>query len=258
MKGTFLATFLALAVTLPAVAQKKPAPTQHLAGSLERSEVSPPVLAPTLPTLCKPCVFYGGDFNPGDANATGLSDENTLLVLGSSTYAALDVPSGVTVTVTGILVNVQADTAFDPGSATYDIRTGITEGNGGTSIASGTAKIHVALTGRNFLGLNEFTVAVLLPAPQVLSTGEYWFNVTPQCTNSTTDGSCIAGRVFLSNTTQETNGLNPGLQPGGSLYWNSAYFGISWDNWCDSSFGLTAQQCNAASFGLTGSLAKSN
>jgi len=34
-------------------------------------------------------LFYGGDINPASPNAAGLSDENTLLILGgSSTYAS--------------------------------------------------------------------------------------------------------------------------------------------------------------------------
>src|SRR5947209_624939 len=116
VKKTLFATTLVLALTLTAAAQRKPAASQHLAGS---------------------------------------SDENTLLIPNSSTYAAFNVPSGVTAGVTGILVNVQADVNFDPQMAGWDIRTGVSEGNGGTSIASGTNSIMVAATGRNFIGLNE-------------------------------------------------------------------------------------------------------
>ena len=153
-------------------------------------------------------MFYGGDLNPASPNAAGMSDENTLLILGgSSTYASFNL-TGVSANITGILFNVQADANFDPQTATYDVRTGVTDGNGGTSLASGTAAIAVAPTGRNFLGLNEYTVAVQLPTPLLIGPGEYWFNVTPACTNATSDGSCNVGRMFVSNTTNRTNNVN--------------------------------------------------
>ena len=108
------------------------------------------------------------------------------------------------------------------------------------------------LRGRSFLGLNEYTVYVKLPAEQTLTAGEYWFNITPACTNGATDGSCYVGRLFLSNTTQNTNAVVGAAQPAESLYLNSAYFGITWTNWCDSSLGFNIYQCRAASYGLTG------
>ena len=251
MKKLLFATTLVFALTLTAAAgQKKPAASQHLAGIVEEVKLAPPGTS-TPPSLCNPCLFYGGDLNVSDANAAGLSDESTLLVPSSSTYTAYNVPSGVTAGVTGILVNVQASVNFDPNSATYDIRTGVSEGNGGTSVASGTGTIAVASTGRNFVGLNEYTVLVKIPEV-FLSTGEYWFNVTPECTNGATDGSCSVGRIFLSNTTQNTNGVFAGAQPGGSMFLNSSSFGFTWANWCDAALGLNSNQCRAGSFGLTG------
>jgi hypothetical protein len=253
VKKLLFATTLVLALSLTAAAgQKKPAPSQHLAGNTDASRVAPPGIPRDIPSLCNPCLFYGGDLNVSDPNAAGLSDENTLLVSpGSTTYAAYNVPSNVTVGVTGILFNVQADVAFDPQTASWDIRTGVTEGNGGTSVASGSGSISVAATGNNFIGLNEYTVLVKFPAV-FLGTGEYWFNVLPQCTNGATDGSCSVGRIFVSNTTQDMNGRNAHAQPDGSAFLNSTFFGFTWANWCDSSLGLNSQQCRAISFGLTG------
>ena len=115
----------------------------------------------------------------------------------------------------------------------------------------GTGTIKVAATGRNFIGLNEFTVLVRIPTLYI-GTGEYWFNVTPECTNGATDGSCSVGRIFISNTTQNTNGVFANAQPAGSMFLNSPFFGFTWANWCDASLGLNSSQCRAASFGLTG------
>jgi hypothetical protein len=251
MKKTLFAAALVAALAVSAMAaNKKPAVSQHGAGSSEPTKLAPSGIPPA---LCSPCLFYGGDLNPTDPNAAGMSDENTLLIVGgSSTYAPYTVPSGVTAKVTGILFNVQASDNFDPRSATYDIRTGITDGDGGSSVASGSNSVRVASTGRSFLGLNEYTLLVPLSTPVYLTGGEYWFNLTPACTNGATDGSCYEGRFFFSNTTQDTNAVYGEAQPTESMYLNSSYFGFTFTNWCDSSLGFNVAQCRAGSFGLTG------
>jgi len=255
VKTTLFAFALVVALSLSAVAatSKKPAPSLHKAGNpnapLPQFNNSP---NPNPPSLCHPCLFYGGDVNPFDINAAGMSDENTLLITGgSSTYAAVQIPTGVTASVYGILFNVQADAAFDPLTASYDIRTGVSEGSGGTSLASGTGPAVVQATGRNFLGLNEYTVAVSWSTPVTLTPGEYWFNVTPNCTN-TLDGSCFVFRQFVSNTTSLTNNVRGAWQPIHEMFLNSSFFGFTWANWCDSSLGFNAIQCAGMSFGLRG------
>jgi hypothetical protein len=197
-------------------------------------------------------LFYGGDLSPSDPNAAGLSDENTLLISGSSTYGNFNVPSSESVTITGILFNVQADANFDPQTASYDIRQGVSEGSGGTEITSGSGSIGVAATGRNFIGLNEYSVAVSLPTPLVLGAGSYWFNLTPNCTNGAYDGSCYVGRIFVSNVTGRTDSIHGAGEGNGQMFLNSAYFGFTWANWCDSDLGLNPHQCNSLSFGVLG------
>jgi hypothetical protein len=229
----------------------KPSPSIHRAGN-----ASAPVPEgfnshiPLPPALCSPCLFYGGDLNPSAINATGFSDENTLLIVGGgSTYGAVNIPT--TANVWGIVFNVQADAAFDPLVASYDIRTGVSEGNGGTSVASGTGAAVVSPTGRNFLGLNEYTVAVSWSTPVALAAGEYWFNATPECLN-TLDGSCNVFRQFASNTTSLTNNLRGSWQPANEMFLNSTFFGLTYANWCDSIFLLNKVQCGRMSFGVIG------
>jgi len=195
-------------------------------------------------------LFYGGDINTSNINAAGMSDENTLLIVGGgSTYGAVTIPAGVTGNVTGIVFNVQADAAFDPMMATYDVRTGVSEGNGGTSLASGSGNAVVQATGRNFLGLNEYSVEISIPTV-TLTPGTYWFNVTPQCLN-TLDGSCNVFRQFVSNSNL-ANQVNGNWQPVHEMFLNSSFFGFSWANWCDSSLGFNPIQCAGLSFGLRG------
>jgi hypothetical protein len=253
VKTTLFAATLVVALSLSAAAaQKKPATSQHLAGNANEKVTIAPAGIP--PALCKPCLFYGGDLDTSSINAAGLSDENTLLIPGSSTYGNFNVIPSVTLTITGILVNVQADANFDPVTASYDIRSGVTEGNGGTSLASGTGNASIAATGRNFLGLNEYTVAVNLATPLVIGPGGYWFNVTPNCTNGAVDGSCSVGRFFVSNTTSATNNVNGGRQSSHEMFLNSAFFGFTWANWCDSSLGLNGSQCGLESYGIMGTV----
>ena len=251
MKTTLFAATLVVALTLSAAAAaKKPATSQHLAGNNESFKMAPTGVPPA---LCDPCIFYGGDLNTSDENATGFSDENTILIPGGNTYGNFNVFPNASVTVTGILFNVQADANFDPLTASYDIRTGVSEGNGGTSLASGTANTTVAATGRNFLGLNEYSIAVQLSAPLTLGPGGYWINVTPACTNGGQDGSCSVGRFFASNSTQRTNNVFGGAQTSEDIFFNSAFFGFTWANWCDPALGLRPTQCAGLSFGLMGS-----
>jgi hypothetical protein len=247
-----VALVITLALSAAASEHKTPALSHHRAGNpaaeLQDTKESP---NPSVPALCNPCLFYGGDLNPSDPNAAGMSDENTLLIPGgSSTYAELAIPSGTTVTVKGILFNVQASAAFDPMTASYDIRTGVSEGSGGTSIASGTANIRVQATANNFLGLQEYSLLVVFP-PVTLTSGDYWMNLTPNCTN-TLDGSCPLFRQFVSNTTSRTNALHESWQPAHEMFLNSSYFGFSWANWCDASLGFNSTQCGYMSYGVLG------
>jgi hypothetical protein len=251
VKTTFFAAAFVVALTLSAMAAQKPQASQHLAGNMDAKQST---LTPAPPALCDPCLFYGGDLDTSSPNAAGLSDENTLLVFGSSTYGNFNVPSGMTVTVTGVLFNVQADANFDPATGSYDIRQGVSEGDGGTDIATGTGNIAIAATGRNFLGLNEYSIAINLTSPVTLGAGNYWFNVTANCTNGATDGSCYVGRMFVSNVTGRTDSVHGAGEGNGQMFLNSAYFGYSWANWCDSEFGLNARQCNSLSFGVLGTV----
>ena len=252
MKKTIFAATLVVALTLSAAAA-----TKKLSPDQTRKGPALPPGQPIVPALCSPCLFYSGDLNPNDGQATGFSDENTQLITGSSTYVAVNIPKGITATLTGILFNVQASSNFDPQNATYDIRQGVSDGNGGTSVASGTGNITVATTGRTFIGLSEFSVLVTLTTPQTLTGGEeYWFNLTPQCTNGSVDGSCSVGRIFLSNTTQMANEQFGHASPPYESFLNSSFFGFTWTNWCDASLGLINGQCRFASFGLVGTAKK--
>jgi hypothetical protein len=196
-------------------------------------------------------IFYGGDTNPNDPNAQGFANENTLLVPTSYTYAAVKAPAKVTV---GAIFNNTVSTIgdiFDPATGTYDVRTGVSEGNGGKDLTSGSGAQTAVATGRDPFGLPEYTLTVKFAKPLTATAGTtYWSTEVPQCTNSS-DSNCDSAEYFVDNTTQETNGVNAKDQVAGQLYLNSSYFGFTWANWCDSSLGQDSEQCARESFGFT-------
>jgi len=255
VKTSILAVTVVLALALTAVAAEKPPVSQHLAGNpASRVTMAAPSVVP--PPLCNPCIFYGGDLNPNDINAAGMSDENTLLIVGGSqTYTAVSFPNHASVF--GIVVNIQASDAFDPQVASYDVREGVTDGDGGFSIQSGTAKIQIAQTGRNFIGLFEYQLSVRFPTVTLQPGVTYWFNVEPQCLNGAQDGSCYLGRFFLSNTTEGTNNVHGLFQPEHEMFLNSSFFGLDFANWCDPNVaGFNQTQCALASYGLIGTISQ--
>ena len=136
--------------------------------------------------------FYGGQFDPTNQYANGLANENTAVVggdpYGAATYQNFYAESNITVT--GLFTNNLSN--FTPTSGYWEIRSGVSEDNGGTLIASGTGTVTNAPTGRSFNGLDEYTNAVSGLGVS-LATGQYWFAVVPVCTT-------CQGEAFNTNT----------------------------------------------------------
>jgi hypothetical protein len=203
------------------------------------------------PSLCKPCLFYAGDFDETDPNSTAFPDENTRTYAATGTYGAVKIPQNHGALVEGILFQIIFDgvVKLDPNEATWEIRTGISEGDGGTLLASGQGFVAIQPTGRGGNG-PEYSVAVKVNPPISLSGGVYWFNLTPLCLNKR-DPVCATDQYGVSNTTQRTNNFRGFIQPSGEIFVNSEQFFYKWENWCN----LTgAQTCASLSFGLIGKI----
>jgi len=189
-----------------------------------------PAQVPKAPSYCHPCLYYTGDFDSSNSNANGLTNENDLLVPDSHIYAVAPFEYSKVVAVSGLFVN-SLDTVGveDPAMDPWDIRTGLSSGNGGTSFASGTAKSTDAPTGRSGFGLVEYTHLVKFKAVDVSTKGRYWINVTPQCTNAN-DSNCDSARYFESdvedNPPQNHVGSCTNVQD--DSFWNSTSFGQNW------------------------------
>ena len=209
------------------------------------------------PAICKPCLFYGGDLNPTDPSAEAFLNEETINA-DAETYGAITIPKNHAVLVEGILfqIIIEDGERLDPKSATYEIRTDITDGGGTLIAAGGSPPVYMQPTGRQFNGNLEYTIAVRVNPPVQLDGGTkhpgtaYWFNLVPYCTNHG-DPTCKTVQYFVSNTTQQTNGVRPFAQDfdGVVLVWPQfPAFSL-----CDQD-GFTGQQCIALSFGLMGTV----
>lgn len=209
----------------------------------------------TLPKLCKPCLFYGGDFNVRDPNADYFWNENTVRDPNTQTYGVITVPKHHTLLIESILFQTlfQQTQKLDPKGASWEIRTGEVFGSGGTLVASGIGTVAMQPTGRQANGAVEYSLAVKVNPAVEISGGQsdhgtqYWFNLTPQCTNPN-DPSCSSAVYYVSNTTNQANAFRGIAQPAGLAVINSVFRGNQWEGLC----GLGFTGCQWLSFGLMG------
>jgi len=178
-----------------------------------------------------PCVYYGGDLDPNDPEENALSNENTLLIANSFTYAEVNVPVATPISAS-FSNNLATYGVLDPKKATWFYRTGVSEGNGGTLICSGDNP--ATMTAYGNLGGFGPQWQVLTTTPCTVPAGNVWFAVTPNCTNPN-DPDCTTLRYFESDTDglNAINGKytvtsNTGMGP----MFDSAFFGVSFGSWC--------------------------
>ena len=159
-------------------------------------------------------LWYNGDFD----GVNGLANERDTS-LGSGQYASVYddfiVPAGSGWDVTSVFSDNLANTNIT--GATWEIRQGISEGNGGTLIASGTTVTPVVTpTGRSGFGFTEFMVEVTGLSVH-LPPGTYWLNVTV-----TGD---LSGRSFDS-TTVGANCVGTPCGNNQNAFFDSNFFGV--------------------------------
>jgi hypothetical protein len=87
-----------------------------------------------------------------------------------------------------------------PPQIQWSISTGISQGNPGTLIASGTIDATFTATGRSWNGMNEHTALGHLTEDTVvtLTSGHYWMTAVPVCTSAGID-QCQGARYYLSD-----------------------------------------------------------
>jgi hypothetical protein len=176
-----------------------------------------PTPTPTGTPTCTPgTLWYNGDFNV----VNGLANEdNTSLGEGqfARVYDDFIVPSGPGWNVTSVFSDNLPENTNVTG-ATWEIRQGVSEGNGGTLIASGMTMTPVVTpTGRCDFSFCEYMVEVI-GLNVGLAEGHYWLNVTPI--------GDLTGRSF-DTTTSGANCVGTPCGNNQNAFFNSNFFGAN-------------------------------
>jgi hypothetical protein len=168
-------------------------------------------------------LWYNGDLN----HVNGLANENSDSI-GAGEYAHVfddfNVPTGQTWTVTGVYSNDYNNYVASGGTTTaveWSIRQGITNGNGGTLIASGAngpGGFQVLFHNAGDFGYTEFTFNAT-GLNVTLTSGTYFLNVTP------------IGNGFGRSFDSDTSGAGCVGTPcgnNGNSFFDSNFFGANY------------------------------
>ncbi len=175
--------------------------------------------------------FYGGD--PDGVNGL-VSNENSNLGDFSQTFDDFTLSSSMHIS--ALYGNFYITAGISPVNASWEIRTGMSNGNGGTLVASGTSS--AAVSSANGFDAFGFTGELITVATNFdLSAGTYYMTITPDLQ--------AAGRGFIATT----SGANASGSPigNGNSWFNSAFFGANYSpasdqlgiNPVDFSYGVT-------------------
>jgi hypothetical protein len=120
-------------------------------------------------------LLYNGDFNGNNALANGISFDT--VIYPAAVYDDFIVPNGAVWSVNTVwsnnLMNVTGIT-----QAYWEIRSGVSAGDGGTLVASGTGPATQTATGRSGFTFDEYTIQVTGLNVE-LDPGTYWLSVSP-------------------------------------------------------------------------------
>ena len=161
-------------------------------------------------------LWYNGDFDA----VSGLANELNTAVTDSVVYEDFNVTDPMGWTINSVFSNNLTDVTGIT-QANWSIRSGVSAGNGGTLVASGTgAGATESSTGRSGFGLNEATIEVS-GLNVYLAPGTYWLSVTPIGFGS--------GRSFVS-TTSGTNAIGTPAGNNANSFWTSSTFGSNFSD----------------------------
>jgi hypothetical protein len=167
------------------------------------------------PLIPSNALYYTGDCN----HINGLASEFNSLVSDARTYDNFQVPDGQYWRVTSIFGHDYM--SYTATTANWEIRTGITNGSGGTLLYSGTADpMTMSPDGCNDFGYIGQEV-VVTPSVQVnLLPGNYYITIAPVGSGS--------GRAFVE--TANSGGPNSVGQPNtvDDSWFDSSYFNLHW------------------------------
>jgi len=154
-------------------------------------------------------LWYNGDFD----GVNGLSNEINSSISQSNVYDNFNVTGNWTITslFSNNLMNFTASTAV------WEIRTGVSAGNGGTLVASGTSAATQTATGLSGFGYEVYKIEVS-GLNINLGPGTYWLTVAPE--------DAGGGRSFIA-TTSGANAIGTPAGNDGNAFFNSTFFGAN-------------------------------
>lgn len=210
----------------------------------------------TPPDYCKPCLFYGGDFDPNGPNPQSVTNMDGL-VIQATTYVPFYIPVGQW-TITGLFSNnLATENYINPAKIQWSISSGISAGNPGTLIASGTAFATWKPTGRRWRGQEEFTaLGHLTPQQAVTLTGPavYWMSAVPMCTGN--ESLCSHAEYGVTDVEDIPAPNHKGIQPSNDAFFTESpdYYVPTWE----PQGPCGGNGCNKFSAGLLGYAKPSN
>jgi hypothetical protein len=161
----------------------------------------------TAPKYCKPCLFYGGDWNETATNWAAFGNtDNTVTGDDFENFSPFQVKAASTAT--GLFTNNLSLTGctLDPKKALWSIHTGVKTGSGGKVVAHGTAAATFVATGRADGSYPECTALVKIKALKLKAATTYWEQVTGECTSTAT----CSGSYYYETDTFNAKGTKPG------------------------------------------------
>jgi hypothetical protein len=158
-------------------------------------------------------LWYDGDGSSTPGGGGGTANEEDTSASQSNIYDDFIVPAGQTWTISSVfsndLMNFTGITSAD-----WEIREGLSAGNSGTLLASGTSTASQTATGRTGTSpFIEYTIQVN-SLDVVLTAGTYWLTVAPIGSGS--------GNSYMSFSVG-TNAV--GSSTANDAFWNSSTFG---------------------------------
>lgn len=173
-------------------------------------------------------LWYNGSYDLNDAytnqNKVPINFAGSYILEESLVYDDFVVPAGQSWSLTSLFTDDQVGFAAAPTTATWEIRSGVSGGNGGTLVASGdsavTQTLITAADANNYID-PEYKISVAVSGI-TLSAGTYWMAVAPDSTGYYGDQSYIettsgAGAIGLPAGNDGDSFLNNNLTGPGEL-----------------------------------------
>ena len=162
-------------------------------------------------------LYYGGDSGPTDIT---VSNEENTTVADARVYDNFTVPNGQAWNVSGLFSNDSLSNGLTTiTQALWEIRTGVSEGNGGALLFSGMSAASQIATGRtDVFGNPEYTIGVSVSF--VLGPGTYWITVVPSDSGT--------GRASAITSVNQTNMVGTHIY--GNDFFSSTYYGDNFVN----------------------------